>query len=116
MYYFICKGETYTFDPRNQIIEGWDEENEVPIIGSQTLQEVLGMTDEEADAAHLEGLKNHFIRPERNKLLSECDWTLGEDSPLTDEKKAEWRTYRQELRNMTAQSDPQNANWPTKPS
>jgi len=115
MYYFIYNGERYTFDPRNQLLEGFTDDGE-PILGSQTLQESLGMTDEEADAAHLEGLKNQFIRPERNKLLTECDWTLGPDSPLTDEKKAEWRTYRQALRNMTSQSDPQNAVWPTKPS
>lgn len=115
MYTFIHNGETYTFDPRNLMIEGWDEENEVPIMGSQTLQEFLGMTDEEADAAHLEGLKNEFIRPKRDRLLSECDWTQGADSPLTNEKKEEWRIYRQALRDMTLDTNPQDANWPTKP-
>lgn len=116
MYYFIYKNEKHTFNPRNLLIDDWDEENGVPIIGTQTLQEVLGMTDEEADAAHLEGLRNQFIRPERNRLLAECDWTLGLDSPLSDEKKEEWKIYRQSLRDMTLHSDPQNADWPVKPS
>jgi len=97
------------------MIDNWDEENGVPIIGTQTLQEVLGMTDEEADAAHLEGLRNQFIRPERDELLSKSDWTQCADSPLSDEKKEEWKIYRQALRDMTSQSDPQNATWPVKP-
>ena len=31
----------------------------------------------------------------RNAKLTECDWTVGVDSPLSDSKKAEWQTYRQ---------------------
>ena len=117
MYYFIYNGERYTFDPHNPIIEGWDEETGTPIIGSQTLQEVLGMSDEEADAAHLEGLRNQFIRPERDNLLSKSDWTQGADSPLTDEKKAEWKTYRQVLRDITNEFDNDTEIiWPTEPS
>jgi len=38
-----------------------------------------------------------------------------DDVPLTDEKKAEWETYRQELRDITDQPDPFNINWPTPP-
>ena len=34
-----------------------------------------------------------LIRETRNKLLLESDWTQGQDSPLSDEKKTEWRTY-----------------------
>ena len=56
------------------------------------------------------------MRPERDKLLLESDWTQGADSPLSDSKKAEWKTYRQALRDMTTQSDPENVTWPTKPS
>ena len=55
------------------------------------------------------------IRNERNQLLLECDWTQLSDSPLTAEKKTEWQTYRQELRDITNQSDPKNIIWPTKP-
>ena len=42
------------------------------------------------------------IRRIRNDLLSESDWTQTvEDAPLTEEMKAEWATYRQELRDIT---------------
>jgi len=115
MYYFIYNGERYTFDPRNLIVDRWDEENEIPIMGTHTLQEVLGMTDEEADAAHLEGLRNQFIRPKRDELLLKSDWTQNTDSPLSYEKKEEWKTYRQLLRDLTLHSDPENVNWPTEP-
>ena len=40
------------------------------------------------------------IRIQRNELLKESDWTQAIDSPLPDIKKAEWATYRQELRDL----------------
>lgn len=39
-------------------------------------------------------------RSERNELLFKSDWTQGIDSPLTDEQKATWRVYRQQLRDL----------------
>ena len=52
----------------------------------------------------------------RNAKLTECDWTQGEDSPLSDSKKAEWQTYRQALRDVPSQAGfPDNITWPTKP-
>ena len=41
------------------------------------------------------------VRAVRNYLLSECDWTQLPDSPLTDEQRADWATYRQALRDIT---------------
>ena len=55
------------------------------------------------------------IRNERNKLLLESDWTQLSDGPLTAEQKTEWSVYRQELRDVTSQSDPKNIIWPSKP-
>lgn len=64
------------------------------------------MTDEEvADmmAAREEHSKDlSLVRMERNILLSQSDWTQMPDSPLSDEKKTEWATYRQELRDLLA--------------
>lgn len=40
------------------------------------------------------------LRAERNRLLSVTDWTQVNDSPLTQEKRDEWKVYRQSLRNM----------------
>ena len=61
-----------------------------------------------------------LIRAERNRLLSESDWTQGADSPLTTQQKSDWAVYRTSLRTLpedqssvTSYSD---INWPTKPS
>ena len=42
-----------------------------------------------------------WLRNKRNLMLEECDWTQAADSPLSDSKKAEWATYRQQLRDLT---------------
>lgn len=54
----------------------------------------------------------------RNTKLTECDWTQGEDSPLSDAKKLEWQTYRQALRDFDYNSVTTNVGivWPTKPN
>jgi len=55
------------------------------------------------------------LRVERNALLASSDWTQSPDSPL-DEAKAEWATYRQELRDLPASTeDPANPTWPEVP-
>ena len=57
------------------------------------------------------------VRRNRNGLLAASDWTQLVDSPLADEKKAEWATYRQALRDYPAQSDKISTlpAWPTQP-
>ena len=47
-------------------------------------------------------------RETRNELLAASDWTQGNDSPLTDEAKTSWATYRSSLRSL-----PEHENWPT---
>lgn len=37
----------------------------------------------------------------RNALLNESDWSQVADNALTEEKREEWRIYREELRNLT---------------
>lgn len=44
--------------------------------------------------------KIDFVRGFRNEWLNRSDWTVGNDSPLSDEQKAAWTAYRQELRDM----------------
>lgn len=53
------------------------------------------------------------IREIRNELLKECDWTQLGDIP--SEIKSVWITYRQELRDVTTQSNPFSIVWPVKP-
>ena len=40
------------------------------------------------------------IRAERDRLLAETDWTQNNDSPCTAIDKSQWKTYRQELRDI----------------
>ena len=55
------------------------------------------------------------LRSERDALLASSDWTQASDSPLTDEVKATWATYRQELRDFPESADPADPTWPTPP-
>ena len=52
----------------------------------------------------------------RSQLLAECDWTQTADSPLSDEDKAAWATYRQELRDLPSAEGFPNVAFPTPPS
>ena len=52
------------------------------------------------------------VRNERNFKLSQTDWRAGSDLTLSDA----WKTYRQALRDVPTQSDPDNITWPTEPS
>jgi hypothetical protein len=71
--------------------------------------------------AKYDDLKNRVVpfeelRLERSYKLSNSDWTVGNDSPLSPEKKQEWLNYRQALRDLpTNTEDPENPNWPTPP-
>jgi hypothetical protein len=43
---------------------------------------------------------HRFIRKHRDGILKRTDWTQMPDSPLSDSEKLEWRTYRQQLRDL----------------
>jgi len=77
---------------------------------------------EEDEAAWVDGANDRLAathRDTRNDLLAASDWTQANDSPLTDEAKASWVTYRTALRNLPNHSNWPNledSDWPTKPS
>ena len=58
--------------------------------------------------------------------MAESDVKVLPDSPMTDAKRNEWKTYRQALRDLPANSTPKITNeeqldessvtWPTEPS
>jgi hypothetical protein len=60
-----------------------------------------------------------LMRAIRNKLLLKTDWMALNDVVVSEE----WKVYRQALRDLPANSDPQldengnltNVTWPTKP-
>lgn len=54
------------------------------------------------------------LRAERNARLAACDWTVLSDTPTST---AAWKTYRQALRDLPANTtDPYNPVWPTPPA
>jgi hypothetical protein len=55
------------------------------------------------------------LRKKRNILLVSSDWTQASDSPLTDEVKTTWATYREELRDLPESADPADPTWPDAP-
>lgn len=60
------------------------------------------------------------IRAYRNFLLSDSDWTQIESNPLSPEKRAEWATYRQALRDFPSTIENPltitDADFPAKPN
>ena len=61
-------------------------------------------TKAEHEAAYQAGLDAKTAeghRTTRDKLLADTDWTQMNDSPLTNEQKTAWATYRQELRDIS---------------
>ena len=68
------------------------------------------------------------LRAKRDRLLAGSDWTQATDSPLTDEKKLAWTSYRKLLRDIPQNWDSnvdenvinpfdgsQDWSWPQKP-
>jgi len=67
--------------------------------------------DDSAKDARLLADKWENVRRDRNRKLAETDYLALSDNTLADNMK----TYRQELRDVPKQSDPDNITWPTKP-
>ena len=105
----VTPGVNQTFD--TDVVTA--EEDRVTLVHrarDMTTQEIA-----DRDASHMS-----HLREERDQKLVDSDWTQASDhsSPLADDKKAEWATYRQSLRNLPATADmiawPDV--WPTEPS
>lgn len=72
----------------------------------------------EERAEQKDNLKATENREIRNRLLSESDWTQMNDSPLANEAKTAWATYRQALRDLSglaAWPNLTDADWPVAP-
>ena len=77
-----------------------------------TTEEIAEVEALRAAAPSETDIKWQQVRSERNSLLAKCDWRASSDLTLSDA----WKTYRQALRDITTQTDPDNITWPTEPS
>jgi hypothetical protein len=73
----------------------------------------IGWTDEQK-LAEPEYIK--YFKSVRNKFLTQSDWTQMADAPLTEAERAEWRVYRQALRDLPTTTDVANPEFPEPPS
>mgnify|MGYP003117321359 FL=1 len=97
-------------------IEWLDKTQTIP-----TEEEVTAKMKELTDAEPMK-----LLREERNRRLTETDWTRMDDNGLSTSKKTEWKTYRQSLRDLPSSATPKldfldnldltSVTWPTKPS
>lgn len=89
------------------------------ILVNLTAEEITARQAEEAkwsDGADARAAEEH--RRTRNQLLADSDWTQINDSPLSNEDKTAWATYRQELRGISdldAWPNLEDADWPVAP-
>jgi len=69
------------------------------------------LKDDTALTAYQTAEKWKNIRADRNRRLAETDYLALSDQTLS----AEMSSYRQDLRDVPTQTDPDNITWPTKP-
>lgn len=75
-------------------------------------QDFISADERAEQKANLKATENREIR---NRLLSDSDWTQMNDSPLANEAKTAWATYRQSLRDITADESWPNVTFPDTP-
>ena len=96
--------EAYT--ERDMFSDYTDEDGTVHTKAEQEQAYTARKNDEAATA----------VRAERDKLLASCDWMAIKAFEAGSTVSAEWATYRQALRDVTAQAGfPHNVTYPTKP-
>lgn len=97
-----------------KIVEGTPIRSNSNGIYYQNWQTVDMTLLEQADA---DNKKAETVRAERNDKLRSTDWTQLADVTLSTEKRAEYTSYRQALRDITtAEGFPWQVIWPTPPA
>ncbi len=82
------------------------------VVIAMTDAEIAAFNASKPTADELLARKWQSIRAQRDGKLFETDWRASSDLTLSDA----WKTYRQALRDVPTQSDPDNITWPTEPS
>ena len=98
----------------DEVMDGWiltDGTWVAPVIYTPSAEELAARA--EAQLAATKEALSASVRIERNAKLAASDWTQINDSTAD---KAAWATYRQALRDISAQAGfPATVAWPTQP-
>jgi len=86
------------------------------VLVAMTDAEIAEYNASQPTDAQLTAQKWERIRAERNIKLQETDWVVTKASDTGVAVSNDWKTYRQALRDVPTQSDPDNIAWPTEPS
>ena len=116
--YETARRNSVVQDANNNWVTAWEV---VDMFTSYTDEEGVFHSKLEQEQAYQAGLDAKVAesnRTKRNTLLADTDWTQMNDSPLTNEVKTAWATYRQELRGVTdldAWPNLADDDWPVQP-
>lgn len=104
---------TVELAPQPSIDHTQNAESSVVFDGTKCSQEWTVSDASEEEVASRTMSQAETLRNERNKRLSDCDWTQLPDAPVNAES---WSEYRQALRDIPSQEGfPWEIVWPTEP-
>lgn len=112
----LSNGDVYPF---TYIVDGSDDNDGIVSVSVRNAYHngelnIAEFPENEED--HEYNCKKSEIIHRRNLLLSESDYLMMVDYPISDEKKQEIKVYRQALRDIPQQDGfPDNIVWPDKP-
>lgn len=109
-FYPVVEGAQPSHDPKTQTLTYQDTVDPDAKVVNKTWSAVSYSQDQiDAEWAR--------VRSNRNSRLRASDFTQLTDAPLTVEKKTEWLSYRQALRDLPQNTvNPFDVTWPTQPS
>jgi len=76
----------------------------------RTPERVAADAQDELDAAWAQ------VRSQRDLLLDATDWRVVHAMEIGEQLSSAWQIYRQALRDLTQQQDPNNITWPVAPA
>ena len=112
----LSNGDVYPF---TYVVDGSDDNDGIVSVSVRNAYNngelnIVEFPENEED--HEYSRKKSEIIHRRNLLLSESDYLMMIDYPISDEKKQEIKVYRQALRDIPQQDGfPDNIVWPDKP-
>jgi hypothetical protein len=116
--------KTYSWRPElpdsaGSLVELPDSDFDITISKYDATSNSIQLRDDAHQIQQTQRLNN--VRRYRNQKLARSDWTQLPDNKLTEQQQQQWQTYRQQLRDITANLPeilPEKANglsWPQPP-